>query len=47
MGGRGGGIDRAVWGGGGGFLEKGSIDRYHQSVIINFGAKGAENFFDH
>ena len=40
-----GGVNRAskiwrVW-------EKGSIERHHQSVIINSGAEGAEIFFDH
>ena len=27
--------------------EKGSIDRHHKSVVLNSGAKGAENIFEH
>ena len=30
-----------------GVREKGSIDRHHQSVIMNTGAEGAENVFEH
>ena len=33
--------------GGLGGWEKGSIDRHHQSVIMNTGAEGAEFFFEH
>ena len=32
---------------GGGGWEKGSIDRHHLSVIMNSGAEGADNFFEH
>ena len=34
-------------GGGGQGWEKGSIDRYHKSIILNTGAKGAEKIFEH
>ena len=44
-GGGGGGVNRAPKIGRGGVREKGSIAKHHQSVIMNCGTKGVENFF--